>query len=202
MIAHPIPKGQVAFALISLLLGVAAIITGIGYRAVLDNGQIGPGFMPLLAGVVVVIFALLDLVQVLTSKQPESQLESAIEEDLALVAAERRQAFSSGTSGSADSPEEVQTAGVSDSDDDAPLDAKAQNVKFIKVIFVLFAAVALMPVLGFIIAFTAMMLTLTLWVERQPVLRSVIISVAAIAVMYSIFALLLSVPLPVGPLGF
>lgn len=62
-------------------------------------------------------------------------------------------------------------------------------------------ATALMPILGFVIAFTLLCLCLIHMVFRQPLVRSIVASVAITAVFKLIFVILLQLDLPVGALG-
>ncbi|MBX3537047.1 MAG: tripartite tricarboxylate transporter TctB family protein [Chelatococcus sp.] len=62
-------------------------------------------------------------------------------------------------------------------------------------------ATALMPYLGFVIAFTLLCLCLIHIVFRQPLLRAIVASVAITAVFKLIFVVLLQLDLPIGPLG-
>jgi putative tricarboxylic transport membrane protein len=62
VIALTDPRAQRRVANIGLAsLGVAAVVIGAGYGMFNERGQVGPGFMPVLAGSLMALFGLLDL---------------------------------------------------------------------------------------------------------------------------------------------
>ncbi|RAF62206.1 hypothetical protein DN546_35075, partial [Burkholderia multivorans] len=70
------------------------------------------------------------------------------------------------------------------------------------VIFLTFGiALALVPVLGLIIALSAAILFLLLVVEKQKWWVSALATIGAAVFVYIVFGLVLSVPLPTGMLG-
>ena len=63
-------------------------------------------------------------------------------------------------------------------------------------------AIYLADTVGFITAIAAALLVLTLVVERMPVAGGLATSAATVAIVYVVFARLLNIPFPTGPLGF
>lgn len=185
-------RGRLVFDLVALAIGAAAIISGFGYRVVLDNGQIGPGFMPLLAGVLIVVFALIDGVREYTGNPLDSPIDNQIDAELEQVAAERAEAMDA--SGNADD-------GSSSDERDTSAGATGAARKFVLVVAVMFVALLLTPVLGMIPAFFLMLLAITLGVERLKILTAALVSILATAAIYGIFVMLLGIRLPIGIFG-
>jgi hypothetical protein len=70
------------------------------------------------------------------------------------------------------------------------------------VVFVaLVLALLLIPLLGFLVSFFVLSLFISAVVERRAWLPSAVISLAAVLVVYAVFVLFLSVPLPTGLIG-
>jgi hypothetical protein len=64
-----------------------------------------------------------------------------------------------------------------------------------------FVAIMLVQVVGFLAAFGLLVLVISAAVERQPIIRSAVITLAAVVLVYVVFGLFLGVPLPGGVLG-
>jgi hypothetical protein len=63
-------------------------------------------------------------------------------------------------------------------------------------------ATALYTTLGFVLTMTLMLLTLTVAVERRPLIPALVFSVGTAQVAFFLFNSLLKSPLPRGPFGF
>lgn len=66
----------------------------------------------------------------------------------------------------------------------------------------LFACVAALPHLGFVVSIALYLAFLIGWVERRSLLEMTVIPLAASIGIFAIFRTWLSVPLPAGPWGF
>ena len=55
-------RGGIAASAVLAAVGVAALLGGLGYGVTVEGGEIGPGFLPAMAGGLVAVFAVLDLV--------------------------------------------------------------------------------------------------------------------------------------------
>ncbi len=75
-------------------------------------------------------------------------------------------------------------------------------VRLAAAIATLVVAVYLAPTVGFVLAIGAALVVLTLGVERMPIVSGLATSAVTIGIVYVVFARLLDVPFPTGPLGF
>ncbi|GAA1770862.1 tripartite tricarboxylate transporter TctB family protein [Agromyces humatus] len=174
----------IAFTAVLAAVGAAAVVGGLGYGAVDDAGLVGPGFMPIFAGGLMLIFALIDIMQrvrhtVVANRDAKLALDTssfeALEHEL---------------------------------EDETKLDVdifgrsqRFRNRQLVAVIGILVVTLLLVNVLGFILAFGLMLVAIAVLVERRAWLSSVIVSVVALAAAYLIFGVFLRVPLPQGLLG-
>ncbi|PRY57555.1 tripartite tricarboxylate transporter TctB family protein [Knoellia remsis] len=80
--------------------------------------------------------------------------------------------------------------------------SEKQRVLNLWVVFGLtLVALLLVQVVGFLAAFGLLVLVISAVVEKQNVVKSLVITTAALAVVYLLFGLFLGVPLPGGMLG-
>lgn len=165
-------------------LGIAATAMGAGYGVLGDDGRIGPGFLPTVAGALMAIFA---AVNVLTSgRKQAATLDSVMEERIPGI--DRGEDSASGSANGADLDIYGRTQ-------------RQRDRMLWTVIGIVLATVVLVPLLGFMLAFAAMLLVIAVVVERRKILPSVMVSVLTLAATYAIFVLFLRVPLPQGILG-
>lgn len=76
------------------------------------------------------------------------------------------------------------------------------RIRQLRIVFgLLLATIVAVNVLGFLIAFGLFVLVVSTWVERRKLLPSLVMTVAACAVIYAVFVVFLRVPLPPGLLG-
>lgn len=165
-----------------IALGIAAAAMGAGYGVLGDDGRVGPGFLPTAAGALMAFFA---AVNVLTSgRKQTATLDSVVEEQIP------------GIDYGEASP------GADSGDPDIHGRTQRQRDRMLwTVIGIVLATVVLVPLLGFMLAFAAMLLVIAVVVERRKILPSVMVSVLTLAATYAIFVLFLRVPLPQGILG-
>ena len=167
-----------------IALGIAAAAMGAGYGVLGDDGRVGPGFLPTAAGALMAFFA---AVNVLTSgRKQTATLDSVVEEQIPGI----------------DHGEASLDPGADGGDLDIYGRTQRQRDRMLwTVIGIVLATVVLVPLLGFMLAFAAMLLVIAVVVERRKILPSVMVSVLTLAATYAIFVLFLRVPLPQGILG-
>lgn len=167
-----------------IALGIAATAVGAGYGVLDEDGRIGPGFLPTIAGALTAFFA---AVNVLTSGRKQgATLDSVVEDQIPGI----------------DHGEASQDTGAEGEDPDIYGRTQRQRDRMLwTVIGIVLATVLLVPLLGFMLAFAAMLLVIAVVVERRRILPSFAVSVITLAATYAIFVMFLRVPLPQGILG-
>jgi hypothetical protein len=181
----------IAFTAVLAALGLAAVIGGLGYGAFGEKGLIGPGFLPVLAGGLVALFAVIDVVGRLRSRAEHDTAAAIVSDAVAPVELEPVE------------PEAIQLE-TAEADRDVDIYGRSQKQRtrmLVAVIGILIATLVLVNVVGFIIAFALMLLACAVVVERQKLLPSIIVTVVALSAAYLIFGVMLRVPLPQGLLG-
>ncbi|WP_114856218.1 tripartite tricarboxylate transporter TctB family protein [Brachybacterium sp. YJGR34] len=181
------------------VLGLVAVIMGLGYGFLGEDGQIGPGFMPVTTGAFIVIASLTEIARLYLARDGHASagLGGLADELSAEAAAVQKSAHGESADDTASTPaeekgEELDTFGRT---------AK-QRARTVPLIFaVLLAALLLTQLIGMLLALATMMLALLLVIERKPVLPSVLASAAVLVAAYLIFVQMLGVPLPQGLLG-
>ncbi|GAB2467634.1 hypothetical protein HD599_000439 [Conyzicola lurida] len=163
------------------LIGIGAVIGGLGYGVIEEDGLIGPGFLPTLAGGLVAVFAIGDVIGRLRAKPTLSEAEIILGADAGEVLAEEKAAES-----------DIDIFGR---------DQKQRTRMLVAVLAILIVTLLLVPVLGFIISFALMLLAIAIFVEKRKWLPALAVTAAALAVTYLIFVVLLRVPLPQGLIG-
>lgn len=175
----PNPAGQaVAFGVLAVL-GAAVFGTSFGYGILGEEGRVGPGLLPMVTGL---LLLLLSGVQLLIRLQRHRQF--------------RRTAPSS---------EPIRREGRS-SDPGADLDvlgrSGSQRVRQLWIVVVATpVAVLLIPLLGFLPAMGLLVLFVAAVVERRPPLAALAVTAVAVAAGYGVFVEFLDVPLPDGVVG-
>jgi len=166
-----------------IALGIAAAAVGASYGVLGDDGRIGPGFLPTITGASMAIFALSN---VLTSgKKQGTTLESVVEQRIPGI-----------------DHGEVFQEGASDGDLDIYGRTQRQRDKMLWIVMgIVLATVLLVPLLGFMLAFAAMLVVVAVVVERRKILPSLAVTAVTLAATYAIFVMFLRVPLPRGILG-
>ena len=161
-------SGEATVYAVVAVLGVVAAVVGAGYGMFGEGGRIGPGFLPVVTGILTAILCgavAFGIVRRAVHHEPEPSIEEVPDIDI------------TGRS-------------------------ERQRVVNLWVVFGLtFMAILLVQLVGFLVAFGLLVLVVSAVVERQPVLRSLAITVVAVAVVYLLFGLFLGVPLPGGLLG-
>lgn len=139
-----------------------------------DTGAPGPGFLPTWVGGALVVVALIDLVA--TARRAREPSPEAGE-----AAAEAGEA--------AAEPENAPPASL----------RELLPVRVLLLLAVVAAAVVAMRYAGAPLALAGLVFALMRFVQREPVLRSLVTAVATSAAVYVVFELALGTPLPHGP---
>lgn len=173
----------IAFSAVLAAVGAAAVVAGIGYGAFDDDGRVGPGFMPVFAGGLMMLFALTDIFQ-RWRQSVVAHRDAALTLDTT--------AFQAIESELDEGNPDIDIFGRSQ---------KQRNRQLVAVIGILVATLFMVNIVGFIIAFGLMLMAIAVFVERRAWLSSLLVSVVALGVAYLIFGVFLRVPLPQGLLG-
>lgn len=166
------------------VVGAAALITGFGYGFLQDDGQVGAGFVPAATGAFILLGSSAELVRMFffsrfVGKSVAEQAEAKAK------------------------------AAISDNNEHGERDASASDgyvgagsdLATVRIFGLLLAALILIPVIGLLLALTAMVLAIVLWVERKPLVPALLTTAGVFAITYLIFVALLGIPLPEGVLG-
>jgi putative tricarboxylic transport membrane protein len=167
-----------------IALGIAAAVAGTGYGFLGEDGRIGPGFLPAIAGALMAVFAAVNVVT--SGRKHGATLESVVEDHIPGLDHEDAPGDPAGNGGGLDIYGRTQ---------------RQRDKMLWTVIGIMLATVLLVPLLGFMLAFAAMLVVVAVVVERRRILPSIAVSVVTLAATYAVFVLFLRVPLPQGILG-
>jgi hypothetical protein len=197
----------IAFGLLTAL-GLYAFVVGLSYGAFNEDMRVGPGLVPSVVGAGIALIAGWELVATLRGRRASH--DHGIAEVAASLAEDP--VAPSGAAGPA-APLDEATAGGGTAtptgdegldDDDRDIfgrSAKTRSRQLMVVFAALVVAVLLIPVLGFLVSFFVLSVFISGVVERRPWVPSIVISLAAVLVVYAVFVLFLDVPLPTGLIG-
>lgn len=167
-----------------VVLGGAIFASSFSYGIFLEENRVGPGFLPMLLGLLLVLLSGSQLVTHLRSSRP--QPVSVIE------------AFAGSTDAAPEPPATTASPG-----DEPGIDVLGRSHAFRVrqmriVVAATFVTLLVVPYAGFLLAFGALVLFIATVVERRSWLSAVAITAAAVAVVYGVFGVFLNVPLPTG----
>lgn len=196
---HPKVSDVVGTAILAAV-GLAAVVMGLGYGFIGENGQIGPGFLPVLVGGFILVASLAEIGRLFLAPPGQSTagLGGVADQLSAEAKAAERAAHEDLGSGSTadqalgDSAEELDTFGRT---------AKQRNRTVALIFVILLGAMLLMQVIGMLLALTVTMFTIIVFVEKKPLVTALLASAGALLVTYLIFVQMLGVPVPQGMLG-
>lgn len=195
--------GLIASAVLTVI-GVAAVLGGLGYGVTVEGGEIGPGFLPVLSGALVAIFGVLD---VIGRVRRRSDLPTQAELILDTVDDEfedddlRDTVHPSNDPGAASTSTQSINTVKRDAVDIFGRTQTQRNRMLAIVIGLTILTLLAVQVVGFLIAFVLLLFVIAVFVERRSLLPSALVALAAGGVTYGIFVVLLRVPLPQGFLG-
>lgn len=198
-------RGGLIASVVLAVIGVAAVLGGIGYGVTVEDGEIGPGFLPVLSGGLVAVFAILDTVGRLRRRsdlptQAELILDTVgddYEDDDDL----RDTVHPANDPGAASTSTQSINTVKRESVDIFGRTQTQRNRMLAVVIGLVILTLLAVQVVGFLIAFVLLLFVVAVFVERRSLLPSALVALAAGAVTYGIFVVLLRVPLPQGFLG-
>ncbi|MBD8702702.1 tripartite tricarboxylate transporter TctB family protein [Frigoribacterium sp. CFBP 13712] len=197
-------RGGLAASAVLAAIGSAALVGGLGYGVTVEGGEIGPGFLPAMAGGLVAVFAVLDLVGRLRRRpdrpsQAELILDTRSRPDDGIVLGDPLDPGAPTTS-----TQWIHSPLATDDDDGVDILGRTQrqrNRMLAVVLGLVVVTLAMVQVVGFLLAFVLLLFVVAVFVEHRRVLPSALVAVAAGVVTYAIFVALLRVPLPQGLLG-
>ncbi|WP_432573337.1 tripartite tricarboxylate transporter TctB family protein [Kineococcus sp. SYSU DK005] len=166
------PRGQVVATAVTGALGAAFFTLSFAYPWQLEDGSVGPAALPRTASALLVLVCLARLGLQLRGSVPEP-------------AAPGEQEPAGDGEGAAPAAEEVE-------------EVPHARRKLLLVGATVLATALLVPYLGLLLALGLMTLFLAAVVERQPLLRSLLVAGGTLAVSYLVFVVLLGIPLPTG----
>lgn len=196
-------RGGLIASVVLAVIGVAAVLGGLGYGVTVEGGEIGPGFLPVLSGGLVAVFAVLDVVGRLRRR---SNLPTQAELILDTVGDDyedelRDTIHPANDPGAASTSTQSVNTVKRESVDIFGRTQKQRNRMLAVVIGLVILTLLAVQVVGFLIAFVLLLFVVAVFVERRSLLPSALVALAAGAVTYGIFVVLLRVPLPQGFLG-
>lgn len=183
-----------------LIAGLGVVIIGVAYfaetfRIQVTNDPVGPESLPRLVGVALIVLGLFIGGSAFRAKPPED-VEATM-----LAAAGKPDA---GAARSAGSPSAASSSAVDDDDGGLPDEPEEPPVQMPKLLLYLglFAAYAVLFIpLGFLLATSVFLFTLTTIYSRDRWLRNLLFSVIFTVVVYFAFKEGLGVFLPAGLIG-
>ncbi|BBG01769.1 MULTISPECIES: tripartite tricarboxylate transporter TctB family protein [Pseudonocardia] len=181
--SRPTRSDLVGTALLAAL-GAAATVLGYGYGMFDDDGHIGAGFLPTVTGAFILVAALAEIARMYLAAPP-AETGSLLD---GVDRIEQRAARAT----AAAHEEQRDTFGRT---------ARQRGRAILAVFGILIGALLLVPVIGLLLSLGAMVLAITLGVERKPVVPAVLTTVAVVGAAYLIFVVALGVPTPTGALG-
>lgn len=175
------------------LLGLVAVIMGLGYGFIGENDQIGPGFMPVLTGGFILVASLAEIGRLfLVPKGQSTAGLGGVAEELSAEAAAAQKAAHAELGAADGDGEERDTFGRT---------AKQRNRTVPLIFAILLGAIMLTQVIGMLLSLALMMFTIVFFIEKKPLIPALLTSGAVLVVAYLIFVQMLGVPLPQGMLG-
>lgn len=155
---------------------------GIGYGFSDDQGRVGPGFLPVVAGAFIAVASGAELLRlVLRPSAPQAEGIGSVADEIKAKAE---------TNIAAESHELRSESG------------RTNKTLSVAIIFVGMAvSILLIPVIGLLLSLGLLILAIMVIVEKRPIWLSAIVAAAAVLVAYLIFVRMLYVPVPQGALG-
>ncbi|WP_394214931.1 tripartite tricarboxylate transporter TctB family protein [Brachybacterium vulturis] len=193
---RPAPKtSDVVGTGLLAMLGLVAVLMGLGYGFFRDDGLIGPGFMPVLTGGFILVAAVAEIGRLYLAPKGQSTAGlGGVAEELSAEAAAAQRAARTDPEAEGEGPggEQRDTFGRT----------AAQRRRTVPLIFViLLAAMVLTQLIGMLLSMALMMFAIINFVEKKPPVPSLLTSAVVLLMAYLIFVQMLGVPLPQGLLG-
>jgi len=173
-------------------LGAAACLGGLGYGLRTEDGTVGSGLLPAATGAIITVLALIDVAQSLVAARRARVTSTTVPE---APVAERALAESTAAE------DTDSDAATDDGVDVLGRDPRQRNRNLVIVLALVFAAAALVPLIGLLLAMGLLILAITIGVERMRPVSAVVVTACALACVWLVFAQGLRVPFPTGMLG-
>jgi putative tricarboxylic transport membrane protein len=184
--------GLIASAVLAII-GVAAVLGGLGYGVTVEGGEIGPGF-----------FGILDVIGRLRNRNDRPTQAELILDTVGERFDDEHGGYTvlpANDSGAATTSTQTLGMGKREAVDIFGRTQKQRNKMLGVVIGLVILTLLAVQVVGFLIAFVLLLFVVAVFVERRALLPSILVALIAGAVTYGIFVVLLRVPLPQGFLG-
>lgn len=165
-----------------VVLGAAFAVGSLQFEIVRDSGEIGPGFIPFVSGILLVVFGAMVGIGTWWRVHPTHGADQT-EESRDAESEEPTEPEEGAQSGDAESQEERWRYSVG------------------PVFGLLVVAIVLIPILGFLVSFGLLMFALVRFVEQEKTLFAALLSAGAVGAAWVIFIRFLQIPLPEGFLG-
>jgi hypothetical protein len=165
--------GERVFAAGFAAAGILSIVEGTGYGVIRDDGIIGPGFFPILIGALLLVFGGGILVQTFAGPQRPARIEAEFEREVAGL----------------------------DSDAAPVFDVEGNERAALAVFAGIGLAILASYWIGLILAFSLLVFAILAFVERQGVVKAVLVAAAMGAGGWLVFVHFLAVPLGFGIFG-
>ena len=195
--------GLIASAVLAII-GVAAVLGGLGYGVTVEGGEIGAGFLPVLSGGLVAVFGILDVIGRLRNRNDRPTQAELILDTVGERFDDEHGGYTvlpANDSGAATTSTQTLGMGKREAVDIFGRTQKQRNKMLGVVIGLVILTLLAVQVVGFLIAFVLLLFVVAVFVERRALLPSILVALIAGAVTYGIFVVLLRVPLPQGFLG-
>ncbi|MGD8202116.1 tripartite tricarboxylate transporter TctB family protein [Ornithinimicrobium sp. W1679] len=184
-------RADVVGTVLVLVVGLVVAVMGWGYGFQRENGQVGPGFLPVLTGGFVVVASALELLRMFLA--PTSPVEGSFMEGVEKVEALAKEELDRARS---------ETRGASGEALDVFGRSHKQRGRAVQLVFgTMFLAILLIPVLGLLLSMTLMTFVILRFIESKGWVISAAVSAGAFLFFFLIFRLALGLPLPTGMLG-
>jgi len=201
--AGPAPsRGGTVIHAVLVVVGVVAAVVGAGYGITVpgQDGEVGAGFLPVLAGCGLALFSAVEVAKDLLARRargtsPQRAASGApVGPGLPLAAADLVPTTTTAASSAVTGPAEEER--------DIFGRTAAQRKRLLLVVSgLLVLAVLAIPLVGFLISFGLLLLVLSWKVEGRGLLPSAVTTVVVVVVTRLVFVNFLGVPLPSGLLG-
>ncbi|WP_420175903.1 tripartite tricarboxylate transporter TctB family protein [Luteococcus sp. OSA5] len=167
-----------------IVVGLVSLIGGLQYGPKTPEGLVGPGFVPVVAGGLILLASAWDvMVAMLEAKQhADERGEGATLEAVA----------DSATAAGAAPAEELDAMGRTE---------KQRNRAVVLVFAILATMVLLVNLIGLLLSLTLMVIVLLWFIEKKKWWQALLGGALALAFGFLVFGILLEVPLPAGLLG-
>ncbi|MCI2266401.1 tripartite tricarboxylate transporter TctB family protein [Sediminivirga luteola] len=166
-------------------VGTIAAVMGLGYGVFTEGNRVGPGFLPVVVGLFILVAAGLELGRILFAGRALSEGSvMALVEDVEQEAAEQ-----------------ISETRREEQRDTFGRTAKQRNWAPLYIFAVLAAALLLVDLVGLVLSFALAVAFLIIVIERRPWWVGLLATAGAVAFIVVIFKALLGIPLPSGYLG-